>query len=55
MALAPLGVPDLTIVTDTLLGLLGNFLNAAGATSVRLSGSTPDSVRARTDGCQMTF
>jgi hypothetical protein len=54
MAVAPIGVPDLSIVTNTLLGLLGNFLNSAGVTTVNLSGSSPDSVR-RDVGCQLTL
>jgi|SRR5579872_3501153 len=54
MASSPLGVPDLSIVTNAILKLLGSFLNSAGLTSVALSGSMPDSVR-QDSGCQMTF
>jgi hypothetical protein len=54
MAVAPFGVPDLSIVTNTLLGLLQNYINAAGVTTVNLSGSMPDAVR-KDAGCQLTF
>jgi hypothetical protein len=54
MGVAPLGVPDLSIVTNTLLGLLGNYINAAGVTTVNLSGAMPDAVR-KEPGCQLTL
>jgi hypothetical protein len=54
MASAPIGVPDLSIVTNTLLNMLGNFLHAAGATSVNLTGAMPEAMR-HDSGCQMTF
>jgi hypothetical protein len=54
MAVAALGVPDLSIVTNILLGQLGAYLNSAGATSVNLSGAMPDAVR-QVPGCQLTF
>ena len=54
MALARLGVPDLSIVTTRLLNILQNYINNAGVTSVHLSGSMPDAVR-QDSGCQMSF
>jgi len=54
MASAPIGVPDLSIVTNTLLNMLGNFLHAAGATSVNLTAAMPEAMR-HDSGCQMTF
>ncbi len=54
MAIAPFGVPDLSIVTNTLLGLLQNYINSAGVTTINLSGSMPEAVR-KDSGCQLTF
>lgn len=54
MAVAALGVPDLSIVTNTLLSMLESYLNSNGFTSVTLSGAMPDAVR-KDSGCQLSL
>ena len=54
MAVAPLGVPELSVVTNTLLSMLGAYLNSIGFTSATLTGSMPEAVR-KDSGCQLTF
>jgi Pvc16 N-terminal domain len=54
MAVAPLGVPDLSVVTNTLLSMLETYLNSIGFTAATLSGVMPDAVR-NLSGCQLTF
>ena len=54
--LAPLGVLDLSFVTQTLLGMLGNYMNTAAPVPMAIipSGSMPDAVR-HESGTQLTF
>ena len=55
-SLAPLGLLDLTVVTQTLLGMLGKYMNASAPIPMSIipSGSMPDAVR-QDSGPQLTF
>jgi hypothetical protein len=56
MGLAPIGVPDLSVVTTTILNRLQTYLNANDGTGISLSGLMPDAVRAKDNSaCNLNF
>jgi hypothetical protein len=56
MAVAPLGVPDLSIVSTTILNRLQSYLNVNGGTFISLSGLMPDAVRTKdSSACNLNF
>jgi hypothetical protein len=55
MAPAPIGVPDLSIITTTLMNRLQNYLNANGANFVSLAGLMPDVLRKDASACNLSL